>query len=337
MQSPDYTRLYVNTATNTLNKPVLFRGLYQGLTSVVIATLPSSGAFFTTYEGAKSVFHDLNKRVAPSGRGKDGLLPTPIIHSAASGLAELVSCAILTPAEVIKQNAQMVSAGDAKSSGSSATRQTLQRFKNNPFALWRGYTALAGRNLPFTALQFPMFERLKTALQEWRAQQYSNANHGKTRKKEELGIWENGAVTAVAAGVAGSIAAVITTPVDVIKTRIMLAAAEDGPESKNTKSAQTPTNEQGSKPDSTPAKKLKEGKVLDALGEHRRTNQQKHHKGSWEIGKEVVREKGWTGLFRGGALRAVWTMLGSGLYLGVYEGGRQYLENRREGHGNGDE
>jgi len=123
----------------------------------------------------------------------------------------------------------------------------------------------------------------------------------------------------------------------VIKTRIMLAAAEDGPESKNTKSAQTPTNEQGSKPDSTPAKKLKEGKVLDALGEHRRTNQQKHHKGSWEIGKEIVREKGWTGLFRGGALRAVWTMLGSGLYLGVYEGGRQYLENRREGRGSGDD
>jgi len=337
MQSPDYTRLYVNTTTNTLNKPVLFRGLYQGLTSVVIATLPSSGAFFTTYEGAKSIFHDLNKRIAPSGRRQDGILPTPVIHSAASGLAELVSCAILTPAEVIKQNAQMVSAGAAKSSGPSATRQTLQRFKNNPFALWRGYTALAGRNLPFTALQFPLFERLKTTLQEWRAEQYSSANNGKTRKKEDLGIWENGAVTAVAAGTAGSVAAVITTPVDVIKTRIMLAAAENGGSESTKKPAAASTNDQGHNSDSTPAKKLKEGKVLDALGEHRRTNQQKHQKGSWEIGKEIVREKGWTGLFRGGALRAVWTMLGSGLYLGVYEGGRQYLENRRECRGNGDD
>ena len=29
-------------------------------------------------------------------------------------------------------------------------------------------------------------------------------------------------------------------------------------------------------------------------------------------------------------MRAVWTMLGSGLYLGVYESGRIYLAGRRE-------
>lgn len=38
---------------------------------------------------------------------------------------------------------------------------------------------------------------------------------------------ESGLVTAVSAGAAGAIAVVITTPVDVAKTRIMLAAAEN--------------------------------------------------------------------------------------------------------------
>jgi len=38
---------------------------------------------------------------------------------------------------------------------------------------------------------------------------------------------ESGLVTAVSAGAAGAIAAVIATPVDVVKTRIMLAAAEN--------------------------------------------------------------------------------------------------------------
>ena len=38
---------------------------------------------------------------------------------------------------------------------------------------------------------------------------------------------ESGLVTAVSAGTAGAIAAVTTTPADVVKTRVMLAAAEN--------------------------------------------------------------------------------------------------------------
>ena len=41
IQSPDYRRLYTNEATGAVRKGALFRGLYQGITSVVIATLPS--------------------------------------------------------------------------------------------------------------------------------------------------------------------------------------------------------------------------------------------------------------------------------------------------------
>ena len=47
------------------------------------------------------------------------------------------------------------------------------------------------------------------------------------------------------------------------------------------------------------------------------------------MAREVFRAEGLRGLFRGGALRAVWTAVGSGLYLGVYETGRAYLEGRR--------
>ncbi|KAI7134534.1 hypothetical protein KC324_g16772 [Hortaea werneckii] len=48
-----------------------------------------------------------------------------------------------------------------------------------------------------------------------------------------------------------------------------------------------------------------------------------------QIGREIIANEGVKGLFRGGALRAVWTMLGAGLYLGVYESGRVYLAQRR--------
>ncbi|GAM83542.1 hypothetical protein ANO11243_015300 [Dothideomycetidae sp. 11243] len=295
IQSPDYKRLYLHEASNTVNKAALFRGLYQGLGSVIIATLPASGAFFTTYEATKSFLHN---------HGPFKTLPTPFIHSGASALAELVSCAILTPAEVIKQNAQMVSS----TSSTGATLQTIRRFKSNPLALWRGYTALAGRNLPFTALQFPLYEHLKSAIR----------THRGIGPSSKPSILEASLITAVAAGTAGSVAAVITTPVDVVKTRIMLAAAESASNEAAPQKGQAKT-------------------TLDAMGKSvsRAASQLAKpvsRKSSLQIAREVVAERGVAkGLFRGGALRAIWTLLGSGLYLGVYEGARLWLGENGDG------
>ncbi|KAF4556945.1 putative mitochondrial carrier protein 30 [Elsinoe fawcettii] len=303
IQSPEYKKLFLNAGTNTVNRAALFRGLYQGLGSVIIATLPSSGAFFTTYEGVKHLLSSTS-------------LPQPLIHSTASSLAELVSCAILTPAEVIKQNAQMVSSP----SSTSATLQTIARFRSNPLALWRGYTALAGRNLPFTALQFPLFERLKRHLRERREDQGKLTNS----------IAEAGVITAISAGLAGSVAAVVTTPVDVVKTRIMLAAAEGAAEAASKPASSSSSSSSGSSASSPSGKATP---ALNALGQKVKSAAQNvaqppSRKGSMDIAREIMAEKGVKGLFRGGALRAVWTMLGSGLYLGVYESGRMWLGQR---------
>lgn len=155
IQSTEYRRLY--TTNGAINRS-LFRGLYQGIGSVILATLPSSGAFFTTYESTKSLLHSLNPTLPSSSTP---LIPTPILHALASSTGELVSCFILTPAEVLKQNAQMVrkpspSSPNASSSAvgksktqafdTHATRLAYQKFRNNPTQLWRGYTALAARN-----------------------------------------------------------------------------------------------------------------------------------------------------------------------------------------------
>ncbi|KAA6410908.1 MAG: hypothetical protein FRX48_05218 [Lasallia pustulata] len=170
IQSPDYKRLYTNASTNAFNRS-LFRGLYQGVGSVIIATVPSSGAFFTTYE-------------------------------------------------VLKQNAQMIQkppSARTRAFDPTATLLALKRF-HNPRQLWRGYTALAARNLPFTAMHFPLYEKLKASLLAARSAQ----------RKARGSLLERGVITALAAGSAGAVAAVITTPVDVVKTRIMLGAAGDG-------------------------------------------------------------------------------------------------------------
>lgn len=157
-------------------------------------------------------------------------------------------------------------------------------------------------------MQFPMFERLKESIREYRD------NKGLTTGT----IIESGTITAFSAGSAGAVAAVITTPIDVLKTRIMLSAADgDHPSEYSEKSGKTSGNGKNG--------------LVDALGksvQKARVNQ----KGTWQITQEIVQEQGYKGLWRGGALRAVWTFVGAGLYLGAYESGRVYLAARRGEH-----
>ncbi|KAM0178799.1 hypothetical protein ACHAPF_003502 [Botrytis cinerea] len=277
-QSPDYKKIYYDTSKKAINRGLLFR----------------AGAFFTTYEGIKSV---LTKANTSFGGNNTPLIPQPFVHSAASAVAELVSCFILTPAEVLKQNAQMIRRpAHSSKSEASVTMQALKQFKR-PSQLFTGYTALAARNLPFTAMQFPMFEHVKESIKNYRKQNGTMTGS----------LLETATITAVSAGSAGSIAAVITTPVDVVKTRIMLAAAGENSESEAKKKIE---------------EAKKRGQSIDNLGGKK--------KGSLTIAREVIAETGMRGLFRGAILRAGWTALGSGLYLGSYESGRVWLGDRRE-------
>jgi solute carrier family 25 S-adenosylmethionine transporter 26 len=209
----------------------------------------------------------------------------------------------------------MVKAG----SPTNATMQTLTRFKSNPLALWRGYAALAGRNLPFTAMQFPMFERLKLKIKEYRDQR------GLTTGT----IWESGTITAFSAGSAGAVAAVITTPIDVVKTRIMLSAvdnaAQEVSQAQQKPKADGLVDAFGKSVESSKDTLKNAAKNLNPMVK----SEQKGRQSSWKIGQEIMAEKGFKGLWRGGALRGVWTFIGAGLYLGAYESGRVYLAARR--------
>lgn len=131
----------------------------------------------------------------------------------------MASCMVLAPAEVIKQNAQMIraSSGGSSSRGASTSLQALRQLggPGAPRRLFTGYTALVARNLPFTALQFPMFEHIRTRLWESRPGAPGDA-----------GLLETGVISGVSAGSAGALAAWITTPTDVVKTRMMLSAGD---------------------------------------------------------------------------------------------------------------
>ncbi|KAL5341803.1 mitochondrial carrier domain-containing protein [Aspergillus crustosus] len=316
IQSPSYNTIYKNPATNTIRKNVLFRGLYQGVFSVVLSTIPASGAFFTTYESTKSTLTTLK---TTSSSHIISSTPAPIINALASSAGEMVSCLLLTPAEVIKQNAQIINNNNPTSNPEecrgksgrrtgSVTLQVLRRFKSHPFRLFSGYTALVGRNLPFTGINFPIFEGVKAYLIKRRHEQgLYDLGKDKTKGAGRSGsigggkeaVYERALLTGIAASISGSIASVITTPIDVVKTRIMLSAS--GPDSTSSSST---------------------SKAVAGTDQRSR--------GIWSVGREVFRNEGVKGLFRGGAIRVVWSAVAMGIYLSIYEGGRFWFEKRRE-------
>ncbi|KAJ5946599.1 isoflavone reductase family protein [Penicillium verhagenii] len=370
IQSPNYERVYKDARTGAVKRNVLFRGLYQGVWSVVFSTIPSysnfdlgrndevfipickfgalfivhllmpicfsAGAFFTTYEAVKYAFYNSSTNARQESehqrsRSKlrlpfDHSLPTPIIHAIASSSAEMVSCLLLTPAEVLKQNAQMINSPQTQSGSTpkdastnknyktnkSAMRQVLSRFKSHPWRLWSGYTALVGRNLPFTGLQFPMFEFIRTHVTDWRESRKqegryslgedSSALHSSSSSSsaQRAALIERAGVTAFSAGVAGTISSFVTTPIDVVKTRVMLSAADD---------------------------------IARTEGDTSRVQSKGSKKGTWVVGKETFRKEGVRGLFKGGAIRSVWTAVSMSLYLSLYEGGKNVFGEPSSGDG----
>lgn len=293
-QSQDYVKV---DASSPLKKPLALRGLYQGVGSVILATVPAAGIFFSTYENAKVLF------------GRSLSLPDPVIHSSASAVAEMASCLVLAPAEVIKSNAQMLASKTQTNSSSkkhhSTSIEAFRMLARSPNAghgagatttvvrrLFTGYTALVARNLPFTALQFPAFEYLRSKLWERR--------HGDSADTDRAsrGLLETGLVSGVSAGTAGALAAYITTPSDVVKVRMMLFASESGGDGDAELSRQEKIKRSG--------------------------------RGAWATTKRVYAERGVRGFFRGGVFRAAWTALGSGLYLGTYETAKLWLTRGKE-------
>ncbi|KAI1430704.1 mitochondrial carrier domain-containing protein [Xylaria sp. CBS 124048] len=279
------TTTTTTTRTHLASSRQLFKGLYQGIGIVVVATLPAAGVFFTVYEASKA---SLGRHVA---------LPQPLVHTGASAVAECASCLVLTPAEVIKQNAQMLRrhvSGDGGSSGRSTSLQSLRQLGGADAGrkLLSGYTALVARNLPFTAIQFPIFEFARAEL--WRRRRRRSG------PREERGLLETGVVTGISAGLAGSFAALITTPMDVVKTRMMLSAGSNDGHSIGQA-------------------------AHDRTGSARSEPSENHRRGGLAVARQVIAEGGILGLFRGAVLRSVWTAVGSGLYLGMYEVAKVWL------------
>lgn len=178
------TRLQLATAPKSAAQ--LVSGLYAGFGPAVLASAPAAAAFFGAYDFAKRV---LTERLPERY--------TPLCHMLAAGVGDVAGSTVRAPFEVVKQRVQ----SGAYAGGGAAVRATLA--KEGLGGFFAGYGSLVIRELPFDALQFPLYEYLKVVAAR--------------RRGRELRTWES----SVCGSVAGGVSAAVTTPLDVVKTRLM--------------------------------------------------------------------------------------------------------------------
>jgi len=167
-----------------------FRGVYAGLGSAALGSIPTGTLFFVAYESVK---RSLTPHCGTSSS------TVPMVHMLGAGLGEVAACITRVPVEVVKQRAQ---AGTAASTR-EAFFMTL-RSEGLP-GFYRGYWSTVVREVPFSCIMIPLWERFKTMWSD--------------RQSQPVTAWQS----SVCGAASGGLAAVVTTPLDVAKTRIILA------------------------------------------------------------------------------------------------------------------
>lgn len=161
-------------------------GFYSGVSAVIVGSTASSAVYFGTCEFGKSVLSKLPN------------YPSVLIPPTAGAMGNIISSAIMVPKELITQRMQ----AGAKGRSWEVLLRILE--KDGVLGLYAGYSATLLRNLPAGVLSYSSFEYLKTAVLLRTKQAHLEP------------------VQSVCCGaLAGAISASLTTPLDVVKTRLM--------------------------------------------------------------------------------------------------------------------
>ncbi|KAI6657072.1 Solute carrier family 25 member 40-like [Oopsacas minuta] len=163
------------------------KGFWRGLTPTLIQSIPQVTTYYTLYQKFKHYF-TYNSNISSS-----------LVPAIAGVGSRTITCFMVAPLELFRTNLQ--------SSPTFSFRNIYSSIKvNGYFSLWRGFSPMLVRDMPFTAIYWSGFELMKVQLQLLFAPQ--------PRTIGDLYI------TFISGWVCGSVAAALTTPCDVLKTNI---------------------------------------------------------------------------------------------------------------------
>lgn len=163
----------------------------KGITPQFLLAFPAGAMQFAAYEWCKDIF--AKAKMA-------GALPEVV----SGALGALGASVVRVPQEVLKQRVQ----ADIYPNAFQGTITLLKA--DGPMGLYKGYFATISRDVPWNALSFMFFAQAKSL--------YKVAFGRASTNEENL----------LLGALSGMTAAVIMTPVDVVKTRLMTGGASGG-------------------------------------------------------------------------------------------------------------
>uniref|UniRef100_A0A669EGY9 Mitochondrial glutathione transporter SLC25A39 n=1 Tax=Oreochromis niloticus TaxID=8128 RepID=A0A669EGY9_ORENI len=229
------------------------RSLWSGLPPTLVMAVPATVIYFTCYDQLRDFLR--------SGVGLQGS-HVPLV---AGGLARLGAVTVISPLELVrtKMQSRQLSYSELRTCIRSAVAQ------NGLLSLWRGWGPTVLRDVPFSALYWFNYEMVKARL------------------CEQSGVPQaNFSISFTAGAVSGAIAAILTLPFDVVKTRRQIQLGE-----------------------------------MDTLGVSvKRTSS------TWHIMKEIRAELGYRGLFAGFMPRVIKVAPACAVMISSYEFGKAFFQ-----------
>lgn len=204
MQAQKHKAMYNNSLdcfTKIVRKEGL-KGLYSGLAAQLVGVAPE--------KAIKLTVNDLVRGIGTASSGKI-TLPWEIAAGMSAGACQVI---FTNPLEIVKIRLQMQGGQSKKLVPGEIPHKHLtagQIIKQLGLkGLYRGASACLLRDVPFSAIYFPVYANLKKFL--------FNFDPNDPTKSHKLSTWQ----LLLSGSLAGAPAAFFTTPADVIKTRLQV-------------------------------------------------------------------------------------------------------------------
>jgi len=261
--------------------------LWSGLSPTLVLAVPTTVTYFTMYEQLKVCID--SQRRAMSAQPSILTAETPKwVSLTAGGLARLAAVTLVSPLELVrtKMQSQKMPWSDVHKCLTELVRAQGIR------ALWNGYTATLLRDVPFSALYWPLYEQSKAIM-----------NLYTSNRDSFLVNFGSGAV-------AGSFASTVTLPFDVIKTIKQIEMGEK--------------DIMAVKPGTTRSYSVPRNKMSSSLSGRSR--------GNITIAKELISEQGVRGLFAGLIPRLLKVAPACAIMISSYEFCKGFFRQQNRNH-----
>lgn len=166
-------------------------GIYAGLTPTLVMGIPNTVLYFATYEEIKDRIN------------RTSILRPSFVPIVAGASARLVASCVTAPLELIKTRQAAQIGGGQAARGLFAELQTIVQVEG-AVSLYRGLSPTLLRDMPFSAVY-------------WYFIDYFRSSWGDSDR--HLSPMEQGVRALINGSAAGMIAAAVSTPLDVVKTR----------------------------------------------------------------------------------------------------------------------